>query len=415
MALLPILAALALSQQGSVIAIKAGSVAMPESGRTLANQVILVRNGRITDMGAGLPIPDGATVYDLSGYTVLPGLFDCHTHLCMNVQPRRDAGNYFYTTIRDSNARRAVQGIANAQAYLNAGFTTCRDVGNEGNFACSEVRWAIDQGMFMGPTILNAGRMIAPYGGQFTLQPDKPDIGEPEYFYADTKDEMRKGVRLNAHYGARVIKIVVDDQKYIYSVDDIRTIVEEARVAGLKVCAHCWTEQGAINASEAGVASIEHGFNMSDKALEAAKKHGVYIVGTEFPSEQEMALGRTKERADADHEKWVDRLRRSYKMGNKIAFGTDATAILPGSDRGKDAMTWIESWVHAGIPAKDTLKAMTSSAADLLGVDKDRGRLAVGLFADIIAVKKNPMEDIRALYDVAFVMKNGKLYRDSTK
>ncbi len=415
MALLPLISALAILPQASSIAIKAGFVAMPDQGKTLSNQVILIEEGKIKAIGAGLAIPSGAQVFDLSGYTISPGLFDCHTHLCMNVQPRRDAGNYFYTTLRDSNARRAVQGIANAQAMLNAGFTTCRDVGNEGNYACTETRWAIEQGMFMGPTILNAGRMIAPYGAQYRLQPDRPELGEPEYIFADSRDEMQKGIRMNAHFGAKVIKIVVDDQPYIYSVDDIKFIVEEARRCGLKVCAHCWTEQGALNASEGGVASIEHGFNMSDKALEVAKRYGTYIVGTEFPAEQEMALGRTKARADADHEKWVDRLRRSHKMGNKIAFGTDATAILPGSDRGKDAISWIDSWVDAGIPAADTLRAMTSSAADLLGVDKERGTISVGLAADLIATKGNPMADIKALKAVSFVMKNGKVFRSDVK
>lgn len=410
-ALLALLAAFAVTATAQVTAIKAGLLVDPAAGKATPNQVILVENGRVTKIGESLAIPTGAKVIDLSTQAVLPGLFDCHTHLCMNVQIRRDAGNYFFTTLVDSNARRAVQGVANAKAMLEAGFTTCRDVGNEGNYACSEVRWGIERGLVPGPTILNAGRIIAPYGAQFQLQPDKPDLGEPEYFYADSQDEMRKGVRMNAHYGAKLIKIVVDDQNYIYSVDDIKFIVAEAARAGLKVAAHCWTEQGARNASEARVASIEHGFEMSDEALSLAKKHGVYIVGTEFPISQMIAFGSSEEQAKRENLVWVDRLRRSHKIGNKIAFGTDAIAIIQGSDRGKDAITWIESYIAADIPAPDILKAMTSSAADLLGIADQRGAIAPGQWADIIAVPTDPLKDIRQLYKVSFVMKNGKIVK----
>jgi imidazolonepropionase-like amidohydrolase len=228
----------------------------PEMAKADANQIILIEKGKITAIGSGLTIPAGAVVVDLSRFTVLPGLFDAHTHLCMTVQKQRDNGNYYYTTLNDPDSFRAIEGVANARAMLDAGFTTVRDVGNEGNYACSSLRLAIQAGLALGPTIINAGRIIAPYGGQFQLQQDKSGLGEPEYFYADTRDEMVKGIRQNIHYGARVIKIVVDDQKYIYSADDIRFIIEEAGRAGMKVAAHCWTHPGAHNAALAGVASI---------------------------------------------------------------------------------------------------------------------------------------------------------------
>ena len=137
---------------------------------------------------------------------------------------------------------------------LESGFTSVRDVGNEGNYACTSLRRAVEAQLVPGPTIINAGRIIAPYGGQFQMQPDKPRLGEPEYFYADTRDEMVKGIRENIHFGARVIKIVVDDQKYIYSVDDIRFMIDEAGRAGMKLAAHCWTHPGSQRCP-AGVAS----------------------------------------------------------------------------------------------------------------------------------------------------------------
>src|SRR5262245_40159941 len=170
--ILIVLSVCALDAFGQVTAIRAGRLVDPESGTTALNQVILVDKGKITAIGGDVAIPQGAAVIDLSSSTVLPGLFDMHTHLCMDVHPGRDAGNYYYTTLNDADSFRAVQGVVNARTMLDAGFTTVRDVGNEGNYACSSVSMAINRGMIPGPTLYNAGRIIAPYGGQFQLQPD---------------------------------------------------------------------------------------------------------------------------------------------------------------------------------------------------------------------------------------------------
>src|SRR5688572_11410960 len=253
--------------RAQVTAIKAGNLIDPEAGIVTANQIILVEGQTIKAVGPDVKIPAGAVIIDLSNRTVLPGLFDAHTHLCMTTRRERDAGRYYFTTLLDSNGYRAIQGVANARSMLETGFTTVRDIGNAGNYADTDLRRSIDEGLVPGPTIINAGRIIAPYGGQFQMQPDKPGLGNPEYFYADTRDELKKAIRENIHYGARVIKLVVDDQRYIYSVEDIRFVIEEAARAGLKVAAHCWTEAGARNAAEAGVASIEHGVAMSNETL----------------------------------------------------------------------------------------------------------------------------------------------------
>jgi len=385
-------------------AIRAGRIVEPDSGATTTNQIILVEKGKITAIGANLTIPAGANVIDLSNATVLPGLFDAHTHLCLSVNPQRDHGNYYFTTLLDPDSFRAIQGVANARAMLESGFTTVRDVGNEGNYACTSLRRAIEQGLVPGPTIVNAGRIMAPYGGQFHLQQDKPKLAEPEYFFADTRDEMVKGIRENIHYGAGVIKIVVDDQRYIYSVDDIRFMIEEARRAGLKLAAHCWTGPGAHNAAEAGVASIEHGRIMSDEDLRLAKKNNVVLVGTDY-----LAVYYDK----AGHEIWVDRLRRAQKIGVTMAYGTDVTDIVAGQTRGTLAMSGIDPWIEANIPPQVLLQAMTGNAARLLGVDKERGFLRVGQAADIIATPANPLEKIDTLKHVVFVMKNGAVIKNS--
>jgi imidazolonepropionase-like amidohydrolase len=320
----------------------------------------------------------------------------------MTVIPKRDHGNYYFTTLLDSTGYRAIEGVANGMAMLRSGFTTVRDIGNAGNYADTDLRRAIENGWVQGPTVVNAGIIIAPYGGQFHLQPEKKDLATPEYLFADTRDEMRKAIRQNIHFGAKVIKIVVDDQDYIYSTEDIRFMIVEAHAAGVKLAAHCWTHAGAHNAAEAGVDSIEHGFRMTDEDLQLAKKNNVTLVGTEFTEK----LTGTEE-----HKIWVDRLKRAHKIGVNMAFGTDVIDALPGETRGTLAIDYIQSWMDAGVPALDTLRAMTVNAARLLGIDKERGFLKPGMAADIIATPENPVEDIRTLKRVSFVMKDGAIVK----
>jgi len=391
-----------LNSASQIVAIKAGKLLDPETGKTTVNQVILVEGNRIKEIGGNVAIPAGAKIIDLSKSTVLPGLFDAHTHLCMTVIPKRDHGNYYFTTLLDTTGYRAIEGVANGMAMLQSGFTTVRDIGNAGNYADVDLRRGIENGWVQGPTVVNAGIIIAPYGGQFHLQPEKKDLATPEYLFADTRDEMRKAIRQNLHFGARFIKIVVDDQDYIYSPDDIRFMIAEAHASGVKLAAHCWTHAGAHNAAEAGVDSIEHGFRMTDEDLQLAKKNSVTLVGTEFTEK----LTGTEE-----HKIWVDRLRRAYKIGVNMAFGTDVIDALPGETRGTLAIDYIQSWMDAGVPATDTLRAMTVNAARLLGVDKERGFLKPGMAADIIATPENPVEDIRTLKKVSFVMKDGAIIK----
>lgn len=394
--------------QAETIAIKAGKLIDPENGTTSANQIILVEDNTIKAIGANIAIPAGATVIDLSKQTVLPGLFDAHSHLCHNVAPGQ---SQLFNTLETPTAYRAILGVVNARTMLESGFTTVRDVGNNGNYADTSLMIAIEKGIIPGPTMINAGRIIAPFGGQFQIQPERRGISEPEYFFADTKDELRKAIRENIHYGARVIKIVVDDQRYIYSVDDIKFVVEEARNAGLKVAAHSGTERGARNAAEAGVASIEHGIQMSDEALQLAKRNNVVLVGTEFTVKLAEYLGLSPKQAKEFHAVYVDRLKRAYKIGVPMVFGSDAFFDVEGVTRGEQAISVIESFVEAGVANKDLIRYMTTDAAKLLGVDSRRGAIKVGLRADIIATPENPLDNIMTLKKVSFVMKNGKVFK----
>jgi len=389
-----------------VIAIKAGKLVDPEKGTAAANQIILVRGRKIEAVGANVQIPAEAQVIDLSKSSVMPGMFDAHTHMCMTVKKERDAGNYYITTLLDPTPYRAIEGVANARDMLLAGFTSIRDVGNSGNYADTALREAIERGVVPGPTMVNAGRIIAPYGGQFHLQPEKKDLATPEYAFADTHDEMIKAIRENIHYGATMIKIVVDDQKYIYSADDIRFMVEETHRAGLKLAAHCWTRAGAHNAAEAAVDSIEHGQMMTNEDLQLAKKNHVVLVGTDF-----TVLAARLSGFPELHAVFVDRLKRAYQTGVTMAFGTDVIVTSPGETRGTLAAEYVNSWNEAGVPAKDTLQAMTINAARLLGVDGERGAIKPGLAADIIAMPESPLDNIQAVRKVTFVMKDGSVFK----
>ena len=391
-----------------VYAIKAGKLVDPEKGTTETNQIILVRGKKIEAVGPRVEIPPDAKIIDLSNSTVFPGMFDAHTHLCMTMKRDRDGEQYYLTTLFDPTPYRAIEGVANARDMLSSGFTTVRDVGNAGNYADTALRQAIERGLVPGPTMRNAGRIIAPYGGQFHLQPEKRDLATPEYAFADTRDEMLKAIRENIHYGATVIKIVVDDQKYIYSADDIRFMVEEAHRDGFKLAAHCWTEAGARNAAEAGVDSIEHGEMMTNEDLQLAKKNHVVLVGTDFTETAARVSGMGPDM----HAVFVDRLRRAYQIGVTMAFGTDTFVYVPGETRGTQAAEYVNSWTEAGVPAKDTLRAMTINAARLLGVDSERGAIKSGLAADIVAAPENPLENIQAVRHVSFVMKDGSVFKN---
>ena len=408
LALVPPAAAAQSAAPASVVAIRAGRLIDPETGEAARNQIVLVEGEKITAVGPDVAIPSGAQVVDLSDQSVLPGLFDAHTHMLLTEKKQRDGNNYFFTTLTEPTAYRAVQGVGNGIAMLRAGFTTIRDIGNAGLYGDVALRQGIDEGWVEGPTMKVSGIIIAPLGGQFHLQPEKPDLGEPEYLYADTPDEIVKAVRQNAHYGADFIKIVTDDQRYVYSVDDIKQFIQEAGEIGMKVAAHAWTPVGGHRAALAGVASIEHGLTLPDSTLEVMKQNGVYLVGTDFTELASREMGTD----------WftpaVDRLRRAYRIGVPIAFGTDVVFAVDGHDRGTLSIDFVSTFKAAGIPAPDILKMMTGNAARLMGLEGERGFLKPGLYADIIAVPGNPLEEIDALREVTFVMKNGRIVKDRT-
>jgi imidazolonepropionase-like amidohydrolase len=366
--------------------IHAGHYVDPATATITANATIIVDGPKIY---LGQPTTAQAHIIELPNSYVLPGLIDAHTHLCATVDEKWDLGDFWIMALQRRAGFRAIQGAANAKAMLDAGFTMVRDVGNSGDYLDADLEKAIRFGVIPGPKMIFAGRIIAPYGGQFWNTPtDRKLLDNPEYAFADSHDEMRRYVRENIYMGARVIKIVVDGQKYIYSQDDIRFIVKEADGAGVKVAAHVQTEKGAHNAIAAGVASIEHAWHVTDEDLALAARNHVALVSTDFTVHMLERSGMDTVAARAKHQAYIERLRRAYKAGVTIVFGTDIMAGLKGQTRGQLAQEYFDNFAEAGIPPAEALRTMTTNAAALLGVPNTGG---------LIAVESDPLKDLSAL------------------
>ena len=392
-----------------VTAVRAGRLIDPETGRATANAVILVEGEKIIAAGPGVAIPQGASVIDLSDLSVLPGLVDAHTHLGLTYKDIPEHNYYYLTYVMDSTPLRAIQAASNGIQLLNSGFTVVRDLGNNALYTDTAHRVAIEQGWIPGPTVVNSGLIIGGTGGQFWPTPEmakQHGIVYPEYLDADTKDEIVKAVRENMLFGAKVIKICVDCKPWGYSVDEMKLFIDEAAKGGLKVAGHVQTADGASRAIEAGIWSIEHGFALSEEHHRLMAQKGIYLASTDTPF---TPYHGTKE----EMEKNAAQLKSAWRQGVKITFSTDMDYYTTGNDmnRGELTINFLLTWKAAGIPNADILKAMTITGYECAQVEKERGPIRPGLAADLIAVRGNPLEDIDALRDVRFVMKDGLVFK----
>ena len=388
-----------------VIAIRAGHLIDPETGTAAANQVIVIEGGKFTAIGANVAIPAGAQTIDLSDAYVSPGLVDAHNHLALTYKRDPENNVYYLTSVLDSTAIRAIQAVSNGITMMNAGFTVVRDLGNAANYADTALRVAIEQGWIPGPTVINSGIIIGGMGGQFYPVPERAELVYPEYLDADTPDEIVKAVRKNVLYGAKVIKIMVDAKPYGYTVDEMKLFVSEAAKSGLKVAGHVQTHAGALRAIDAGIWSIEHSIGLDDETHKLMAKKGIWRVGTETP------LSTYYSPDPARFDRQVAGMKNAYANGVKMAFSTDADYYIPGMTRGEIVLDFLKSWKAAEIPAPEILKIMTVNGYKVCDIYDRRGPIKVGLPADMIAMRGNPLQDIDALRGVHFVMKDGVVFK----
>lgn len=393
-----------------VTVLRARAFLDPGTGRIDRGTRLLVRDGKIAaierDTGA---LPSGAQVIDLADAWVLPGLMDTHSHVGMATIPER--------TEAESSAFTALRALRLAREALDAGFTTLRDLGSEGDYVVSDLRRVIELGWVTGPTLLNAGKVIAPFGGQSGRHAPVPFEEGPtwrkNYIDADNAAAIVTAVRQNIYYGAAVIKLVADQKPYYYTEAEIRAAVDEAHRAGRKVAVHVAGGAAARNAILGGADSIEHGFDLGREELALMKAHGTFLSTTDFSLPQLRVIFQGNEvLAKQWAARIASRLEQAQKMGVRLAFGTDTIWEVPGRTRGELMLDFIDAYRDAGIQPMVTLRAMTGNAAELLGIADQRGSLRTGMRADLLAIHGNPLEDIGALRDTVLVMKDGQIVRD---
>jgi imidazolonepropionase-like amidohydrolase len=402
------------------MAIRAGKLLDVESGRILANQIILVRDGKIQSVGENLPIPAGAGVVDLSKMTVLPGLIDCHTHLADGARDTDPVSQ-----LKKTAAQVALESVPNARVTLESGFTTVRDVGVYRALGDVALRDAIARGYVVGPRMFVAGAYITITGGAGAMTGFAPDIQLPwdlRYGEANSPWEVRQKVRQLAHDGVDHIKVLStgavlthgsNPSSLEFTPEELEAAVSEARNFGLRVEAHAHAPEGIKNAIRAGVASVEHATLIDDEGIALAKERGTYLDMDIYDEEciQEEGKNRNIPLDFLEHDRDLgeaqrQRFAKAVRAGVKMSFGTDA-GVCP---YGISARQFAFMMKYAMTPIQ-AIRAATTNAADLLGKSNLLGSLKPGKYADIIAVTGDPLSDIRILENVKFVMKEGKIYK----
>jgi imidazolonepropionase-like amidohydrolase len=401
-----------------VTALKAGRLLDVRTGNITQNAVVVVTNNRITAAGADVKVPAGATVVDLSNYTVMPGLIDAHTHLLQNYDPKLggDDENMLATVATLGTTKRALLGAMMAREDLESGITTVRDVGNSGLNGDVALRDAIRAGWVVGPRIVASTRALSAAGGQFgSLAHEVQKLIENEYVVVSNVDEARRAVQQAMYDGADVIKVIVNTGPRVVSLEVMKAIVEEAARVGRKVAAHAIGNDATRIAAEAGVASIEHAYVVPDDVLTMMVAKKIFLVPTDYPAFAYDNLGgETTDKPSPDAVRFANanaaRLKRAVAAGVRIAFGSDEYYQLPGRNRGESSHLTLHAYEAAGMTPLQVIQAATLNSAELLGINAI-GTIEAGKLADIIAVEGNPLNGVAALDHVKFVMKDGVVVR----
>jgi imidazolonepropionase-like amidohydrolase len=405
--------------------IRAGHLVDVAGERLLADQAITIEGDRVVAVAPDEGSATGGSVIDLTGHTVVPGLMDMHAHMVGSVE-----GNETYAAlVVRSAAQEAMEGVRNARDTVMAGFTTVRDVGTFRAFVDIALRDAIDAGWTPGPRMFCAGAYVTSSTGGGDIPGLAVDVDERlprdlRFGVANSPDEVRKVVREILHRGAAQIKVIATGAVLTegtnpgapeFSEDEIRAAVEEAALYGTYVAAHAHGPEGIKRAVRAGVGSIEHGSLMDDECIELMAEHGTYLVADIYCGdwiEEEgtragwspNSLRKNRETTDAQREGFE----KCVKAGVKIAYGTDS-GVYPHKDVGRQ----FAYMVRHGMTPMQAIRSATIVSAELLRASDDLGSIEPGKFADLVAVAGDPLDDISALEDVAFVMKGGDVVKDA--
>jgi imidazolonepropionase-like amidohydrolase len=379
-----------------------GSSTEPVRGRA-----VVVEGDRITQVVDDGRVPRGRRI-DLSGCTLLPGLINCHVHLCFGAEadPVR--------VMKDEpHALTALKVLRRAQETVEAGVTTVRDLGGR-DYAEFAVRRAVTEGLFPGPRILGAGRPVCMTGGHGN------SIGRE----ADGPDDARKAVREQLKAGADVIKLIatggvmtpgVEPGSPQLTLEEMRAAIEEATKAGRRTAAHAQGSTGIADAIEAGITTIEHGIFLTDEIIAAMKRKGVFLVATLAAPAAISAGGLAAgipdymvRKSDAVVTAHVASFRRAHEAGARIAAGADSgTPLNPHGS----LLPELELMVKYGMTPLEAIRSATSVAAEALGLGGETGRVAEGHAADLLAVTGDPAERIGALGDVRLVLARGAIIK----
>ena len=377
---------------------------------------ILVREGLISEIGDSVDRPDGAQMIDLSERTVSPGFIDTHVHLTM------DASNLAQQTL-ESSAAKALKGLSLAREYLGYGFTTLRDLGSmDPEFPTVDLRNAIDTGLVQGPRLIVAAHIISASAGHGDLRGFyAPRWNLPVSAIADATAEIRRLVRREHAYGSDWIKtanaggyfsVGDDPARPTWFDDEMEAVCSTAHLLGMPVAVHTGAAEACKQAVRYGARSLEHAYLIDEEAVEMATSGGSYIVPTMQMTQEDLGELRAGTlpcqavwKFSRDNRAIVDAQRLIASSDVQVALGTDC-GMFPFSHGIRE----FQAMVDAGLSPIRALRAGTSVAAELLGLD-DIGVLKPGACADIVAMPGNPADDIAATAQVDFVMRAGAVHR----